>query len=179
MKILNFTLLLLSCGLIITGCGGGSENSDTSSPTSETKLPLTKENITSIILPNNSKLPPKPDKTENNKTLSGVDANNNNIRDDLEHIAYQSTQFAQTSDKKEEYEKLIELIKYIQPTGATSQIIEQHKFYCEYRNLPENVRDNISMQRLQDIVTDTLERKKAFYNSLVKTSGNTGEEICQ
>ena len=58
---------LLATALLLGACGGGNSNVVLSSPAS-----------------GSSNLPPAPDPSVNNSTLSGVDANNNGIRDDVE-----------------------------------------------------------------------------------------------
>lgn len=55
---------------------------------------------------NGIKVPPLPDKTENDKTIGGIDINNNGVRDDVERLIAEKF-----GDDKELFPKLIEFSK--------------------------------------------------------------------
>lgn len=177
---LSIVVLLLAT----TGCTCPSCDSDSEyNPKSKTEEP-SKNNLTEIL--EQSSFPPKkditlpvkPTKLEAQATIEGVDRNNNQVRDDLEHVVYQILNFTQETELTAEYNQVLEVIKYIQPSQDNTQIIDQHDFYCKYVALPAVVKNNLSMGFLQNMVTDTEEREKAFFERLKRSEFSTDAEVC-
>jgi hypothetical protein len=78
-------VVLLSVVLVLTfnGCGGGkSSNTDNNQSGNNTGSTTYKPEGGEVV--NGFTLPPYPDPTENDKTLLGIDTNNNGVRDDVE-----------------------------------------------------------------------------------------------
>jgi hypothetical protein len=78
-------VVLLSVVLVLTfnGCGGGkSSNTDNNQSGNNTGSTIYKPEGGEVV--NGFTLPPYPDPTENDKTLLGIDTNNNGVRDDVE-----------------------------------------------------------------------------------------------
>lgn len=81
--------LLLASALFLTACSGSGAAttpagtpSGTGSPTEPIPAKTSLESVPMILDP--SRVPPEPDAAVNNATVSGIDSNNNGIRDDVE-----------------------------------------------------------------------------------------------
>ena len=76
---LLFSKIALSLSLVLTLCACGSEDSNQTIGTNPCKNSIGNYSMCEEYI-----LPPMPDKKENDKTLLGIDSNNNGVRDDVE-----------------------------------------------------------------------------------------------
>ncbi len=174
-------LFVVSLLLTVTGCTWPADSESDSEFQAEQ---IAKDDLVKVVEQNvfppvkDITLPVKPTKLEAQATIIGIDRNNNQVRDDLEHVVYQVLNFAQETELTTEYNQVLDLVKYIQPTADSNQIIDQHDFYCKYVALPEVVKNELSMEYLQSMVTDTAEREEAFFERLKRSEFSTGAEVC-
>jgi hypothetical protein len=84
MKKLVTLSLALTIALTLNGCGGKKSNSDNSTDNTVKNPYAYGYECEGDIVVNGYTLPPCPDPIENDKTLLGIDTNNNNVRDDVE-----------------------------------------------------------------------------------------------
>ena len=80
---LLFSKIALSLSLVLTLCACGSEDSNQTIGTNPCKNSIGNYSMCEEYI-----LPPMPDKKENDKTLLGIDSNNNGVRDDVEIWIY-------------------------------------------------------------------------------------------
>ena len=135
------------------------------------------QNILSDYGEINNLLPQKPTKQEDDLTINGVDINNNGVRDYIEAII---PQFIPT-EKREDvdfYKKILGMIKNIQPTQE-DKVIDYHKFYCQYISLPDDFKQRTSSMMFQELVTDTKDRRKRFYEQAINMNGSLWAEDCE
>lgn len=123
-------------------------------------------------------LPPEPTHEQAKVGLMGVDTNHNQVRDDIEHIIYQSVSLSDPPITANEYQQALDLIKYIQPNNDQTQSINEEEFYCKYIALSQKIRDEIDMSGFEYMVTDTAERHQAYRQKLIPST-STQDIICQ
>jgi len=125
-------------------------------------------------------------KTEINKLYSiydskasGLDLDNNGIRDDLEHIVYQALDTLDNSDSNAS-KHIKSIINMIQPNDPLStNNIDEREIYCSYQNLSKNIQKELPLKFIYDIVLNTPDRKKSFNDSLTNPIGNLEEINCK
>lgn len=187
-KTLKYCSILATSLLILTACNNSNsssknsinqQNSSNSQKNEDASTSTTEFNIDDLTNPNDLgiTLPPEPTEEQASATLTGIDTNNNQVRDDIEHTIYQAISLSDPPITANEYQQALDMIKYIQPTNDPNQLIDQHTFYCKYTSLPETFKNELSMSFLQYLVTDTKDRGDSFYKKLIKSS-STGEEVC-
>ena len=171
MKNVLVLLLTLFLSLVVIGCGGGEVKTDVN---------ILGTVISDIgVLSHKIDVPKMPDDEASKKTVTGVDKNNNSIRDDLEQIAYQSLNSIETINESS-YNNVLSIMKMIQPKNPpVAKSINKHAIYCQYRLLPDDVKDELSLSFLYSIVLDSKDRKNAFNDSLEPSTSSLGAESCE
>lgn len=81
---INFCVLVFATFLVVA-CGGGGGSASASGSNSSGGSGSTTVATSSEVI-NGIHVPPEPDATINNSTISGVDSNNNGIRDDVDRV---------------------------------------------------------------------------------------------
>lgn len=189
-KFLQYGIICVISSLLLTACSDNSQLSTQLSsltqtdnkpnPINNSKTPIvidtTLDNLTNPAKVGIT-LPPEPTDEQAKATLVGVDNNNNQVRDDIEHTIYQAVSLSDPPITANEYEQALDLIRYIQPSNDPNQSIDQHTFYCKYVALSSTFKNELSMGFLEYLMTDTKERGEAYYNKLIRSS-STGEEVC-
>lgn len=189
-KFLQYGIVCVISSLLLTACSDNSQlSTQLSSLTQTNNQPNPTDNSNSPVvidttldnLTNPAKvgitLPPEPTDEQAKVGLMGVDTNNNQVRDDIEHTIYQAVSLSDPPITANEYQQALDLIKYIQPNNDPNQSIDQHTFYCKYVALSSTLKNKLSMGFLEYLVTDTKERGEAFEKKFINSS-STGEEIC-
>lgn len=189
-KFLQYGIVCVISSLLLTACSDNSQlSTQLSSLTQTNNQPNPTDNSNSPVvidttldnLTNPAKvgitLPPEPTDEQSKTGLMGVDTNNNQVRDDIEHTIYQAVSLSDPPITTNEYQQALDLIKYIQPNNDPNQSIDQHTFYCKYVALSSTLKNKLSMGFLEYLVTDTKERGEAYQQKFINSS-STGEEIC-
>lgn len=169
-KILTASILST---LVLSACGGGSS--------STASTDATKADLSAAISPKTASiapLPPTPDSQTVKASISGVDANSNGVRDDIEISLAKASVHDGGTATSSDFAKLMDVIKTIQPSES-AKVIDVKKFYCDYQALPSAIKQKISSSMMLSLVTDTPARKKAFAEQSINTSGSLGAETCQ
>ncbi len=111
------------------------------------------------------------------ETVLGVDSNNNDVRDDVENILFQSMRYFLLNESDDStFEEVLTIAKMLQPNEPpVPDSINREEIYCAYEALPVTVKDTVSLSFIYFIVHDTKERKLAFDSSL---RSNEGEVKC-
>lgn len=167
------TAALLST-LVLSACGGGSSSNATASTDATTA------DMTAAIAPKTtsiSPLPPTPDSQAVKASISGVDANSNGVRDDIEISLAKASVHDGGTATSSDFARLMDVIKTIQPSEST-KVIDVKKFYCDYQTLPSSIKQKINSSMMLALVTDTSARKRAFAEQSINTSGSLGAETC-
>lgn len=190
-KFLQYGIVCVISSLLLTACSDNSQLSTQLSsltqtnnqpnPTDNSNTPVvidtTLDNLTDPAKVGIT-LPPEPTDEQSKVGLVGVDTNNNQVRDDIEHTIYQSISLSDPPITANEYEQALDLIRYIQPNNDQTQSINEEEFYCRYISLSQKIQDEIDMSGFEYMVTDTEERYKAYRQKLIPST-STKEIICQ
>ncbi len=124
-------------------------------------------------------LPAVPDNETAKLSITGIDYNNNGIRDELENITFQGLNTLPNINI-DSYYQLLSIVDMIQPKSPiVENSINEHNIYCSYRLLSEGVKIELPLSLLYSIVLDTQERKNAFNSSLEESVVSLGEESCE
>jgi hypothetical protein len=171
------SILIIFSLLIFSGC-----NSYTSESIEEQQKfaeILKKESKNIGGLSNIVKLPIMPEEKIAKSNISGIDSNNNKIRDELEIIIFQGLNTL-PNITIESYNEVLTIIKMIQPREISyKNSINKQKNYCSYKLLPNNIKKELPLELLYSIILDTSERKKIFTSSLETSTFNLEEEPCE
>lgn len=112
-------------------------------------------------------LPDLPSNMEQDATISGIDTNNNHVRDEIEQAIYQAVMFYDEVSA-DDYNSLIKIAKMFQPQAQPiPDSINQLEIHCEYISLPEKVRDIVSFKFLKLSTLNTKERERGYKESSV------------
>lgn len=160
--------------LLLSACGGGSDKPAASAQVTKVDI----QNALSTSISTGVALPAPPDVTISNASIAGTDVNSNGVRDDIEIAVTKTLMDGSRSVSISDLTKVMDILRYIQPSES-GKVIDQKAYYCQYRALPQAVRDRVSMQMLTAHVTDTKMRKVAYHNQSTNTSGSLGAEVCQ
>jgi len=136
------------------------------------------------------KLPPTPDPIENNKTLAGIDANNNGIRDDVEIAIYNNHKdSAKVTAAMYQYAKTEQMFLtevFNTETWKAAAEEDSRAYSCLSETHP---RDNLKVftevigdraKEVEDLVFNTPERKAAedTADKFTTSFGSTEGESC-
>ncbi len=164
----------LLCTVALSACGGSSNSATTKTEASKADVLTAIAPKTSSITP----LPPTPEEQASKSSISGVDANTNGVRDDIEISLAKTALHDGGTASATDFSKLLEVVKIIQPS-ETSKTIDIKKFYCSYQSMPASIKEKISASMMIALVTDTQARKRAYAEQSINTSGSLGAEICE
>lgn len=182
----TFSLVMIS--LLLAACGGSGNNKTASQP--EVQSPAkTPEEIAATIeqaekmavedvgsLAGKVTLPDVP--LIDTSTVTGTDSNNNGVRDENEITIYKILNLIDSTDA-DSYGALLNIVSMMQPEiPVVAESIDERKIYCAYEALPEDIKNEFSLDSLGSMVLNTEERKNAFYQSLKQSSVSLGEERC-
>ena len=172
MERLIITALL--CTFALSACGGSGNSTTTTTEASKADVLTAIAPKTSSITP----LPPAPEVQAAKMSISGVDANANGVRDDIEISLAKAALHNGGTVSSSDFAKLLEVVKNIQPS-ETSKTIDIKKFYCSYQSMPAGIKEKISASMIISLVTDTQARKRAYAEQSINTSGSLGAEVCE
>lgn len=167
-------LATLFCSTALSACGGGSNSSTSTTEASKADVLTAIAPKTASITP----LPPAPEVQAAKSSISGVDANTNGVRDDIEISLAKTALHDGGTASSADFSKLLEVVKIIQPS-ETTKTIDIKKFYCSYQSMPASIKDKISASMMIALVTDTPARKRAYAEQSINTSGSLGAESCE
>ncbi|MDR2112192.1 MAG: hypothetical protein LBQ62_03685 [Candidatus Accumulibacter sp.] len=125
-------------------------------------------------------LPPDPGSAAT-ASLTGVDVNNNGLRDDLERNA------AMTANSEESFQATASLMRALQRTidpSTTGENVAEvaQEAYCAAKNRPESANDDLPEDVLDALVFDTEERRAArrdYIRSYGVRTTSEGETSCE
>lgn len=180
----NFLFLMIFITLFLQGCSSGSSDNEgdvsPSTVTQEERAQILETALPNLgDLSNTVILPAEPAEDEVKATVTGVDDNNNGVRDELEHIVYQGLNVV-TDASSAEYDEVLQLVTMMQPQDpVVENSINEHEIYCSYTALSLTIKAELSLELLYDIVLDTQERKTRFNQSLRPSNYSLGAEVCE
>ncbi len=135
------------CGLFLASCGGGGGGNGSSQQST---------------VVNGISVPPTPDPVKNNATLTGIDSNNNGLRDDAEIMIASLT-------KKDAYESYVLQISKLVQRLATESILSQTEYntiqtqiYCLNSKRAQQEKEILSIQDIEASIVNSRERSAKF-----------------
>jgi len=185
------TSVVIGVMFMFIGCGGGSDGTINSGGTNPNPSPnpVSAPEDAATLLESESKnignlvnvvdLPVMPTREIAKSSVAGIDANNNGTRDELEHIVFQGLNILPNVGR-ESYNQTLVVINMLQPKEPpVENSINEHDIYCSHRLLLDEIKEELPLEFLYNIVLDTQERKNAFNSSLQASIVSLGAESCE
>ncbi len=186
-------LLMSALTLAIYGCGGdngGSDDnnvSDQSADITEISQVKTQEQYSEFIenkiteisaIQHFATQPEETDPEIDNSTIPGIDNDGDGMRDSLERTIYQMLVFVPDLTE-EQYDAVRRLaIKMTPSDPVVADSISEAELYCDYINLSENVKSEISFTFLEVTINNTPERIAAYEESITRMNTSLTGEVC-
>lgn len=183
----NKTIGLLLLSMALTGCKDGGNGDKNSNDVISAENVVTAEQYSQYIDQRINSMsaisqliepPQEVDSSLDDATVSGIDSNNNGVRDNVEVGLYQAL-YLLPDITKEQYEQVLSLVQYVEPQDPPiAESIEEQTVYCMHSALPSEVKGELPLSQVYTIVLDTQERVDAFNASSVPVVANLGAEVC-
>ena len=146
----------------------------TSNPSTDTaKLLKELHKQNSQVLLDNPQ-PPEPNTLEDNRTLNGVDINNNGVPDRAECVIWQALSFPNTTSKQD-YDRYMALAKlFIIPPKGEHRTVLEADVVCRTRKIPEDLQDFLSYGMIKTAMLNTRQRRKLYYQRVTQQWSPSG-----